>query len=65
MSKINNNLEYIVESAKNPEAFIKECEDRYNNKIEKIARNIAETEKGEIVMLAGPSSAGKTTTAKK
>ena len=65
MSKINNNLEYIVESAKNPEAFIKECEDRYNNKIEKIARNIAETEKVEIVMLAGPSSAGKTTTAKK
>ena len=65
MSKINNNLEYIVESAKNPEAFIKECEDRYNNKIEKIARNIAETEKVEIVMLAGPSSAGKTTSAKR
>lgn len=65
MSKINNNLDYILESAKNPEAFIKECEDRYNSKIESIARNIAETEKVEIVMLAGPSSAGKTTTAKK
>lgn len=65
MSKINNNLAYIVESAKNPEAFIKECEDRYNGKIEKIAHDIAETEKVEIVMLAGPSSAGKTTTAKK
>ena len=65
MSKINNTIEYILQAAENPDAFIKECEERYNNKIESIARNIAETEKVEIVMLAGPSSAGKTTTAKK
>lgn len=65
MSKINNTIEYILQAARNPAAFIKECEDRYNNKIESIARDIAESEKVEIVMLAGPSSAGKTTTAKK
>lgn len=65
MSKIDNTIEYILKSAENPDAFVKECEDRYNNKIESIARDIAESEKVEIVMLAGPSSAGKTTTAKK
>lgn len=65
MSNINNSLEYIVERANAPEAFIEECESRYNNKIENIARQIAERELSEIVMIAGPSSAGKTTTAKK
>lgn len=65
MSKINNTIEYILQAAENPDVFIKECEERYNNKIKSIARSIAESEKVEIVMLAGPSSAGKTTTAKK
>lgn len=66
MANINNNLEYINEQAlKNPEDFVRKCEERYNNIIEDIAKRIT-TEKGrEIVMLAGPSSAGKTTTARK
>lgn len=65
MSNINNNLEYIVGRANAPQAFIAECEDRYNNKINNIAQLISEKDKSEIVMIAGPSSAGKTTTAKK
>lgn len=66
MANINNNLEYINEQAlKNPTDFVLKCEERYNNIIEDIAKRIT-TEKGrEIVMLAGPSSAGKTTTARK
>ena len=65
MANVNNTLEYIVENAGNAEGFIAQCEERYNNKILKIARDIAQSQKTEIVMLAGPSSSGKTTTAKK
>lgn len=65
MANVNNTLEYIIGQAGNPENFVAKCELKYNNKIEKIAKEIAESEKTEIVMLAGPSSAGKTTTAKK
>jgi uridine kinase len=65
MSNINNNLSYVQEKAKNPGTFVENCEDRYNRIIENIAKTVAENEKIEIIMLAGPSSAGKTTTAKK
>ena len=64
MSKINNILEYIVEKSNAPEDFILQCEERYNNKINNIAQQIHEKAVSEIVMIAGPSSAGKTTTAK-
>ena len=65
MSNINNNLGYVQEKAKDPESFVELCEGRYNRIIENIAKHVAENEKIEIIMLAGPSSAGKTTTAKK
>ena len=65
MSNINNNLEYIEEKAKNPAAFVELCEGRYNRIIENIAKKVAADDKIGIIMLAGPSSAGKTTTAKK
>jgi uridine kinase len=65
MSNINNTLEYISLQAQNPIEFIAACEERYNKKIEKIAQQIYDREVSEIVMIAGPSSAGKTTTAKK
>ncbi len=65
MANINNTLEYIVKNASQPELFANECEKKYNDKIERIAGIIAESKRREIVMLAGPSSAGKTTTAKK
>ncbi len=66
MSNINNTLEYVCERAQSsPEGFAAECENRYNNIIKSIARQIAESGKTEIVMVAGPSSSGKTTSAKK
>ena len=66
MSNINNNLEYINEQAKtNATEFILKCEQRYENIINGVAEQIQNEKGREIVMLAGPSSAGKTTTAKK
>ena len=66
MANINNNLEYINEQAKTDSAkFVAKCEERYNHIIEGIAKEITEEKGREIVMLAGPSSAGKTTTARK
>lgn len=65
MPNVNNTIEYIIENAVNPESFILKCEEKYSNKITKIAKTIAESNRIEIVMLAGPSSSGKTTTAKK
>lgn len=65
MSNLNNKLEYINENAKEPEQFIAQCEERYQNIIDGIAKRIIDEEGREIVMLAGPSSAGKTTTARK
>lgn len=65
MSNINNTLEYITLRAQTPQEFVCECEERYNKKIERIAKQICDKEVSEIVMIAGPSSAGKTTTAKK
>ena len=65
MANINNTLEYIVSRAAQQESFVAECEDKFNNKINNIAEMISRSQERKIVMLAGPSSAGKTTTAKK
>lgn len=66
MSNINNKLDYINEQAKtNPSEFVTSCEKRYQNIIEDIAERVVKEEGREIIMLAGPSSAGKTTTARK
>ena len=66
MSNINNKLEFINEQVKdNKKGFIASCEARYENIIEDIAQRIVKEEGRVIIMLAGPSSAGKTTTAKK
>lgn len=65
MANINNKIEYINEMAKDPVPFIAQCEERYQNIIDGIAKRIIDEEGREIVMLAGPSSAGKTTTARK
>lgn len=66
MANINNRFEYINDLAvRNPEEMIRDAERRYVNIIDMAAEKILEKGGGEIVMLAGPSSAGKTTTAKK
>ncbi len=66
MANINNKLEYINMMAKSaPEKFINASESRYENIINDIVDKIVLDTGREIVMLAGPSSAGKTTTARK
>ncbi len=66
MSNINNTLEHVREMAETaPAAFAQKCEERYRSIIDTVAQRINETPVREIVMLAGPSSAGKTTTAKR
>lgn len=66
MSSINNKLEYINETALcAPNEFVLNSEIRYKNIIDDIARKVCEDSGREIVMIAGPSSSGKTTTAKK
>lgn len=66
MADLNNKLEFINEKAKsNSKDFILECEKRYQSIIDKIVKKIIEEDGREIIMLAGPSSAGKTTTAKR
>ena len=47
-----------------PEDFVAECEKHYKEKISLVAKDVAERKGRELVMLAGPSSSGKTTTAK-
>mgnify|MGYP003290504647 CR=1 FL=1 len=65
MSNINNTIEYICEQSKSPVEFVRGCEERYASKITKIAEAVAEKQGNEIIMIAGPSSAGKTTSAKR
>ncbi len=66
MANLNNKTEYINEMAKvTPDEFIKNCENRYEKIISDIVERIVSESGREIVMLAGPSSAGKTTTARK
>lgn len=66
MSNMNNRIEYINELAKeNPYALIARAELRYRNIINNIAERVLDDTGREIIMLAGPSSSGKTTTANK
>ena len=66
MKNVINQLEIINERVcSSPQKFINECEEQYEKIIDNIAKTIVSKEGREIVMLAGPSSAGKTTTARK
>lgn len=63
--KYINHLEQINQGAvERPEQMVQEVEEAYHEHIRNIARNILESHKSaRVVMLAGPSSSGKTTTA--
>ncbi len=54
--KINN---YALE----PEIFLRRCSEAYHHKVDSVAEAIYANPHKKIVMLAGPSSSGKTTTA--
>ena len=64
VSMANYDLKLINARVKNaPDTFIAECENAYRLQLDSIVKDI-ENEKGRVlVMLAGPSSSGKTTTA--
>lgn len=51
-------------NAKNPKEFLEACSDKYHKKADTQAEKIFFDKNKKIVMLAGPSSSGKTTTAK-
>lgn len=63
--KYINHLEQINDAAVNhPEKMIEEVEESYHEHLKNISRNITEHHKKvRVVMLSGPSSSGKTTTA--
>lgn len=62
----NNRIEYINELAReNPQALVARAELRYRNIINNIAEKALDDPGRKIIMLAGPSASGKTTTAKK
>lgn len=66
MSNINNYLEYINDLAANdPAELVRRSETRFDNILNDITARIAGDDGREIVMLAGPSASGKTTTANK
>lgn len=66
MARINNTLEYIKEMATSKPSELRDVsEGRYKAILDSVAQKINETQVSEIIMLAGPSSAGKTTTAKR
>lgn len=48
----------------NPGLFVSDCTEAYKNRIAEVAQGIFSNHNRKIVMLAGPSSSGKTTTAK-
>lgn len=66
MSNNNNRIEYINSLAReNPQALVARAELRYRNIINNIAEKVLDDTGREIIMLAGPSASGKTTTANK
>lgn len=67
MSRVNNYLDYINNMAQDDsKALVAQSESRYKAIIDNITDNCKEKTKGRlIIMLAGPSASGKTTTAHK
>lgn len=66
MSNLNNTIEYINGLAReNPQELVLRSEQRYSNIIRDIADRVQNEAGREIIMLAGPSASGKTTTANK
>ena len=66
MTETAYTLRLINEKVKTDcDSFIAECEKHYQDIVDRIIEKIVNEDGREIIMLAGPSSAGKTTTAKR
>ena len=62
--KYVNHLEQINDAAlEAPQQMIEEVEDAYHNNLANIARQVVRRERYRSIILSGPSSSGKTTTA--
>lgn len=62
----NNTVQYINENVeRNTDSFILECENRFDEAVKNAVDGFLCDSRRDIVLLAGPSSSGKTTTAKK
>ncbi|MGN0467881.1 MAG: uridine kinase [Acutalibacteraceae bacterium] len=57
VNEINNEVKH------NAKDFILKCEDNFHKQVSNVTENICKKNGRQIVMLAGPSSSGKTTTA--
>lgn len=66
MPNVHNYLEYINAHAQPGTSgeFVLQCEQKYQNKLKNVAEKVNAKKGHQIILLAGPSSAGKTTTAK-
>lgn len=56
-------LSQINEYASEPSSFLRNCTDEYRRRICEVAELVSADKSKKIIMLAGPSSSGKTTTA--
>jgi len=66
MANIRNELEYINHMAKtDPAGLVAAAESRYHNIVAGIAQQVLQHPGHKLVLLAGPSASGKTTTAQK
>lgn len=66
MSKLDNYMESINTLAlKQPQSFVLAAEERYRNIIRRVAEQAVSSGTASIILLAGPSASGKTTTAGK
>jgi uridine kinase len=58
-------IENINEMAKQPSEFIRQCENSYQQQIDMLIRVLKKRPNCRVLLLSGPSSSGKTTTAHK
>ncbi|MDR2525504.1 MAG: hypothetical protein LBC83_04865 [Oscillospiraceae bacterium] len=66
MAEIHNELEYInTMASENPLGMIEKAEQRYRNIIGGVAARVLRAHGRKLILLAGPSASGKTTTAQK
>ena len=66
MSNLHNTIEYINSlSQSDPKELIDRSEQRFKNIIRDVSDKVENDSGLQVVMLAGPSASGKTTTAQK
>ena len=61
---VHVDVKEINRQAQNPAVFVESCEREYESQLAALVENVI-ARKSKIIMLAGPSSSGKTTTANK